>query len=249
LIGPIRAVRLSAEIKLQIVRAISKATTDGMSVKRACEVLMLDPRRPRRWTRGRKRAVVAETDLMDHPPTARRRPHALLEAERTEIRAAATDDELAHLRHRKLAHTLSRQGRVFCSESSVLRELRSAGLVPAYQRRSRPSRPRPLTDESEPNRTWPYDITTLPTLHGDYHLVPVLDACSRKIVGRHFSPEATSEAVQTAWGKSLAAEGLLGTDGPPLPVAAPGRGTQMTSLSSEAPLREASTNTSTSAPA
>lgn len=231
MIGPIRAVRLSAEIKLQIVRAISKATTDGMSVNRACEVLMLDPRRLRRWTRGRERASVVQTDLMDRPPIARRRPHALLEAERAEIRAAAAEDELAHLRHRKLAHALSRQARVFCSESSVLRELRSAGLVPLYQRRSRPSRPRPETDETEPNRTWRYDITTFPTLSGDYHLVPVLDACSRKIVGRCFSPEATSESVQSAWGKSLAAEGLLGADGPPLPMAASDRGTQMTSRS------------------
>ncbi len=174
---------------------------------------------------------MTEVDLMDRPPVARCHPHALREEERREIRAAATEDELAHLRHRKLAHALSRQARVFCSESSVLRELRSAGLVPAYQRRSRLARPRPVTDESEPNRTWRYDITTFPTLHGDYHLVPVLDACSRKIVGRHFSPEATSEAVQSAWGKSLAAEGLLGTDGPPLPVAASDRGTQMTSRS------------------
>lgn len=234
MIGPIRAVRLPAETKLQIVRAISKAKTDGMSVKKACEVLMLDPRRLRRWIRGRDRTVVAETDLMDRPPIARRRPHALLEAERTEIRAAAADDELAHLRHRKLAHALSRQARVFCSESSVLRELRSAGLVPVYRRRSHPSRPRPVTDETEPNRTWRYDITTFPTLSGDYHLVPVLDACSRKIVGRCFSPEATSESVQTAWGKSLAAEGLLSSDGPPMPVAASDRGTQMTSRSTRA---------------
>lgn len=64
--------------------------------------------------------------------------------------------------------------------------------------------------------------------------MPVLDACSRKIVGRSFSPEATSEAVQSAWGKSLAAEGLLAEDAPALPVAASDRGTQMTSRSTRA---------------
>lgn len=234
MIGPIRGVRLAAEIKRQIVRAVHEATTDGVSVRKACEVLMLDPRRLRRWIRGQDRAAMTEADLIDRSPVARCHPHALLEEERLEIRAAATEDELAHLRHRKLAHALSRQARVFCSESSVLRELRFAGLVPAYQRRSRPSRSRPETDETEPNRTWRYDITTLPTLSGDYHLVPVLDACSRKIVGRSFSPEATSEAVQTAWGKSLAAEGLLGAGGPPMPVAASDRGTQMTSRSTRA---------------
>ncbi|MEX1264705.1 MAG: DDE-type integrase/transposase/recombinase [Actinomycetota bacterium] len=234
MIGPIRGARLPAEIKLQIVRAVDEAQTAGMSVRRACEVLILDPRRLRRWIRGRDRAEMTEADLIDRPPVARRRPHALLEAERAEIRAAATEDALAQLRHRKLTHALSRQARVFCSESSVLRELRSAGLVPVYERRSRPSRPRPVTDESVPNRTWRYDLTTLPTLHGDYHLVPVLDACSRKIVGRYLSTEATSEAIQTAWGKALAAEGLLGADGPTPPVAASDRGTQMTSRSTRA---------------
>ncbi|MDP9302671.1 MAG: IS3 family transposase [Actinomycetota bacterium] len=233
MIGPIRGARLPAEIKLQVVRAVHEAADAGMSVRRACEVLMLEPRRLRRWIRGQDRAAMTEADLIDRPPVARCHPHALLAEERVH-RAAAAEDELAQLRHRKLAHALSRQARVFCSESSVLRELRSAGLVPAYQRRSRPARPRPVTDESEPNRTWRYDITTLPTLQGDYHLVPVLDACSRKIVGRHFSPEATSEAVQSAWGKALAAEGLLGADGPGLPAAASDRGTQMTSRSTRA---------------
>jgi putative transposase len=72
---------------------------------------------------------------------------------------------------------------------------------------------------------------TLPTSEGPYHLTLVLDACSRKIVGRHFSPEATSDAVQTAWGKALANEGLLAANGPALPVAASDRGTHMTSKS------------------
>jgi transposase len=220
LIGPIRGARLPAAIKLSIVRAVADAHADGVSVKRACEVLMLDPRRLRRWAKGRDRATLTEAELADHPPVARHRPHALLAEERREIRRAAADDALAHLRHRKLTHILSRQGRVFCSESSVLRELQAHGLVPLYQRRSRPARPRPEVDETEPNRTWRYDITTFPTLHGPYHLTPILDACSRKIVGRYFGPEATSWAVQTAWGKALAAEGLLGEHGPMLPAAA-----------------------------
>ena len=192
---------------------------------------MLGPRRYRRWVRGRDPVTLRVRHVQDASPVARRRPHSLLPVERKRIRAAAKRPELAALRHRKLTHHLSRTGEVFCSESSVLRELRAAGLVPVYQRRSRPVRPRPATDETEPNRTWRYDLTTLPTSEGPYHLIPVLDACSRKIVGRHFSPEATSDAVQTAWGKALAGEGLLAADGPDLPVAASDRGTQMTSRS------------------
>src|SRR5712691_9713914 len=98
----------------------------------------------------------------------------------------------------------------------------------------RPVRPRPEVDESEPNRTWRYDITSFPTIEGPYHLTPVIDGCSRKIVGHVFSPEAISQTIQDAWGKALASEGLLVADGPDLPAAASDRGTQMTSRSTRA---------------
>jgi putative transposase len=268
LTGPIRGVRLPAGVKLQIVRAVEAAKRAGFSLERACEVILLDPRRLRRWIERARGAVdsgsnppqktaqegsqgrlfsegpsdprewvpagLAEGDLTDRPPVARRSPHRLLEAERAEILHAAGEDHLAHLRHRKLTHHLSRESRVFCSESSVLRVLRDAGKVPVYERRHRPVRPRPEIDASAPNRSWSYDLTTFPTPAGDYHLVPVLDACSRKIVGRSFSPEATSHTVQLAWGKALAAEGLLAEEGPAMPVAHSDRGTQMTSRSTQA---------------
>lgn len=234
MIGPIRGSRLAAEIKLAIVRAVRQATEEGMRVARACEVLMLDPRRVRRWM-GRVPGQVTEADLVDLPPVAHRHPHSLLPSERAEILTAAKDDDLADLRHRKLTHELSRRERAYCSASTTLRVLRSENLVPSYQRRSRPVRPRPAeADESEPNRTWRYDLTSFPTLEGPYHLVPVIDGCSRKIVGHSFSPEATSATVQDAWGKALAAEGLLVAEGPELPAAASDRGTQMTSRSTRA---------------
>ena len=266
--GPIRGRRLPAEVKLHIVRAIAGAKGAGFSLERACEVILLDPRRLRRWiararnagtsgstspvrtaqegSQGRlfaaepsdrsKRGLPAltEADLTDLPPVARRAPHRLLASERAEILAAADEDALAHLRHRKLTHHLSRGNRVFCSESSVLRVLREAGKVPVYTRRSRPVRPRPVIDASAPNTSWSYDLTTLPTRAGDYHLCPVIDACSRKIVGRSFSPEATSATVQLAWGKALANEGLLVQEGPQMPGAHSDRGTQMTSRSTRA---------------
>jgi len=255
-------------LKLQIVRAIDHAKRTGMTLERACEVILLEPRRLRRWVaRARNargscstppektaqegsqgllfstdgpgepewdRSRLTEADLADMPPVARVRPHRLMEAERSEIAAAADEDALAHLRHRKLTHHLSRQGRVFCSESSVLRVLRVTSKVPVYIRRSRPLRPRPELDASAPNRSWGYDLTTFPTRAGDYHLCPVIDACSRKIVGRSFSPEATSATVQLAWGKALASEGLLAEEGPELPAAHSDRGTQMTSRSTQA---------------
>ncbi len=122
---------------------------------------------------------------------------------------------------------------MYCSESSVLRILRAAGKVPRYVRRHRPERPQSQDRASKPNTCWDYDLTEFPTLHGPYFLAPVLDRCSRKIVGRSFAPEATSATVQTAWGKSLANEGLLADEGPELPNAHSDRGTQMTSRSTQ----------------
>ena len=234
MIGPIRGTRLPAETKLAIVRAVHGATRQGVRVHRACDVLMLDPRRLRRWMAGRPPGAVTEDALTDVPPVAHRHPHALLPAERAEILAAAREDDLADLRHRKLTHELSRRDRAYCCPSTTLRVLRSEHLVPSYQRRSRPVRPRPETDESEPNRTWRYDLTSFPTLEGPYHLVPVIDGCSRKIVGHAYSPEATSTTVQDAWGKALASEGLFAASGPELPAASSDRGTQMTSRSTRA---------------
>lgn len=231
--GPSRGRRLTAEVKRWLVGAITEAQKGGMPITRACEILMIDPRRVRRWVAGRDPSSLTEDELTDTPPVAKVRPHKLTESERKEIVKAARAEKLAHLRHRKLTHTLARQNRVFCAPSTTLRVLRAEGLVPVYHHRSRLSRPRPETDESEPNRTWRYDIVELPTLAGPYHLVPVLDACSRKITGRYFGPEQTSEAVQIAWDKALAEEGLLVEDAPRLPVAASDRGTQMTSKSTQ----------------
>ncbi len=248
-----------------MVRAVCAAKAAGFTIERACRVIMLDPRRLRRWMarariswvpestpsaktaprpsqgrlfeqEGPPRPVsrFAEADLTDRSSIARVSPHRLTEAERAEILRAADEDRLAHLRHRKLCHQLSREDRVYCSESSVLRVLRAAGKVPRYTLRRRPERPRSQQRASRPNAVWDYDLTEFPTLAGPYHLVPVLDRCSRKIVGRHFGPEATSAAVQTAWGKSLANEGLLAEEGPELPAAHSDRGTQMTSRSTQA---------------
>ena len=231
--GPIRGARLSAEVKRFIVRAVTDAKSNGMPIARSCAILMVDARRVRRWIRGRDPQALTESDLADVPPIAKVCPHALTKNERAAIVRAARTKRLADLRHRKLTHTLSRQDKVFCSPSTTLRVLRAESLVPVYHHRSRPARPRPVTDESQPNQTWRYDFLTFPTRAGDYHLVPVLDACSRKITGRYFGPEQTSAAVHIAWDKALAKEGLLAEDAPKLPMAASDRGTQMTSKSTQ----------------
>ena len=85
MIGPIRGTRLPAEIKLHIIRAVENANAEGISVRRGCEVLMVSPRRLRRWIRGREVLALGEADLGDTPPVPRRRAHALLPSERQAI--------------------------------------------------------------------------------------------------------------------------------------------------------------------
>jgi transposase InsO family protein len=158
---------------------------------------------------------------------ARIRPHALRPAERAEVARAALEDDKAHLRHRKLAHTLSREERVFCSESSVLRVLRAEALVPAYRRTPRPKRAKPEVAANRPNQSWRYDFTRVPTRAGTWYLLPLLDACSKKIVGWSFEPRETAAMLERTWGKALASEGLLGLEERELPGAVSDRGTQM----------------------
>ena len=121
--GPIRGTRLPAEVKRFIVRAVTDAKTSGMPIAQSCAILMIDPRRVRRWIRGRDPHTLTEFDLVDVPPIAKVCPHAITKTERKEIVKAAKDKRFAHLRHRKLTHTLSRMNRVFCSPSTTLRVL------------------------------------------------------------------------------------------------------------------------------
>lgn len=210
------------------MRAVQDACTDGFTLKRACAVIVLSPRRLRRWTGGRDPQALGAAEITDRPPVARTHPHALTPKERAEVKAAAREQAMAHLHHRKLTHTLSRQGRVFCSESTTLRVLREEGLVPTYRRTRKPKRIKPEVPAEQPNQAWRFDFTDVPTRAGTWHLLPLLDACSRKIVGWSFEARETADMLERTWGKALAAEGVLGSETSPMPASVSDRGTQMT---------------------
>jgi transposase InsO family protein len=159
---------------------------------------------------------------------ARTHPHALTPGERAEVTAAAGEDATSHLHHRKLTHTLSRQERVWCSESSTLRILRQEGLVPAFRRTRKPKRTKPEVPAERPNQSWRFDFTDVPTRAGTWHLLPLLDACSRKIVEWSFEARETADVVERTWGKALASEGLLALPPEELPASVSDRGPQMT---------------------
>lgn len=79
------------------MRAVEEARKGGFTVKRACEVILLSPRRLRGWAGGRDPGVLEVGDLADRPPIARTHPHALTPGEREEVKVAAREPDKAHL--------------------------------------------------------------------------------------------------------------------------------------------------------
>jgi putative transposase len=146
LTGAIRETRLPAEIKLALIGAITEAKEAGFPVVRACEVLMLQPRRFHRWLKGRDPKALTAEDVTDEPPVPKMSPHQITDEQRRAIIDAARDEANSDKAHRKLAHHLSRTAAAFVSESTVLRVLRSVQLVCGFKGRAgRPqaAKPRP----------------------------------------------------------------------------------------------------------
>lgn len=157
--GAIRGARLPAEVKLALIGAITEAKDAGFTIVRACEVLMLQPRRVHRWLKGRDPDSLTAEDVTDEPPVAKTTPHQITDDERAAIIAAARDEANSDKAHRKLAHHLSRTERAFVSESTVLRVLRSVALVCRFQGRAgRPKSTKPETVVEAPNEIWAWDI-------------------------------------------------------------------------------------------
>lgn len=229
--GAIRGTRLPAEIKLALIGAITEAKEAGFPVVRACEVLMLQPRRFHRWLKGRDPKALTAEDVTDEPPVPKTMPHQITDEERHAIIDAARDEANSDKAHRKLAHHLSRTATAFVSESTVLRVLRSVQLVCGFKGRvGRPKAAKPETAVEAPNEIWAWDISYCRVGDSFWYLMAIIDLFSRKIVGHAVRPSATSDDVKDVFDKALANEGLLGMDSK-MPTSLSDRGPQMRSKS------------------
>jgi len=229
LTGAIRGTRLPAEVKLALVGAITEAREAGFPVVRACEVLMLQPRRFHRWLKGRDPKTLTADDVTDEPPVPKTTPHQITDGEREAIIEAARDEANSDKAHRKLAHHLSRTAVAFVSESTVLRVLRSVQLVCRFSGRAgKPKATKPETAVEAPNEIWAWDISYCRVGDSFWYLIAIIDMFSRKIVGHAVRPSATSDDVKDVFDKALANEGLLGMDSR-MPASLSDRGPQMRS--------------------
>lgn len=117
LIGAIRGYRLDPEVKLELVGAVVDAKREGFAISRSCELLMLCRRRFHRWVEGKDLDSLRPEDLADEPPIPKTVANQITESERAAIIDAGGDPDNSHLRHRKLAHALSRREICFVSPS------------------------------------------------------------------------------------------------------------------------------------
>ncbi|MGQ0679633.1 MAG: transposase [Actinomycetota bacterium] len=228
--GAIRGNRLAPEVKLELVGAVVDAKRQGFAISRSCELLMLCRRRFHRWVAGKDLDNLKAEDLIDAPPVPKTVANKITRQERQTIIDAATDPNNSHLRHCKLAHTLSRHEICFVSPSTTLRVLRSVQLVSDFVRQPRPTHQKPEKMATEPNQIWGWDLSWIKVAGGFWYLIAIIDLYSRKIVGHAVRPHATSEDVKDVFDKALSNEGLLAEDSP-MPKSLSDRGSQMRSKS------------------
>ena len=196
---------------------IDEAKETGVTVKKACEIIVLPRDRYYAWLRGRRPEGVAEADLEDRKSTPGCTPHKITPSEREEIIGLAKDDDYADLSHRKLAVTALDEGKVAASPSTFYREMKKEELV-GKPKRSRPKNlAKPEIEAERPNEVWQYDVTYLRLLAGIFvYIIFILDRYSRKIVGARVSHSRKSEDIIAAWDLALEFEGLLQSDEKPL---------------------------------
>jgi putative transposase len=227
-VGPITGLRLSAEIKLNILDLIETSQQQGVSVRRTCLILMIEHRRIVRWQQ-RARLGHGLEDVRSGPPEAL---HRILPEEVTRIIAMAKAEEYVDLSHRILAITACDQDLFQASFSTVYRVLQAEGLTTARG----PGGPRngnskaPIRkDLTGPNQRWCWDISYLMTHEkGQYlYLYLLLDEWSRKAIQWRIAWMQTAEESRLLLEGGLVEQSILDLPEAERPELINDRGRQM----------------------
>ena len=171
------------EQKVDILSMTKRAKNRGISITRACALLMIERRRVVRWRRKEKYGQ----SIGNLKPGPRYPSHKLLPEEKTAVLQMAKKEEYADLSHRILAVTAWDLSVFFVSFSSVFRILRSAGMT-AMRGIHKPHNGRSIPPDRKeitgPNQRWCWDISYLPTHERGIfvYLYLLLDEYSRKAI-------------------------------------------------------------------
>lgn len=203
---------VSAEAKLELVRAVGQAQRKGMALRKACEIIELPRARYYQWLGGREPDDLTLADFSRCQAESKPSVQRITEVEREAIVEAAKDEAKVDLHHRKLAHTLGREGIAYVSESTVFRVLKAEGLVSPRRVRRRLVAEHPELMASGPRQVWCWDFSYLKIGLVFWYILAIIDQYSRKIVGCDLVCQATAEEAKRVWDEALAAEGLLDTE-------------------------------------
>ena len=190
------------------VRDIEVAQRAGARLDVACQVAGITLRTLQRW---KLEDGLVRGDL--RPATLRPRPvHALTEAERHAVLAAANEARFADLPPARIVPMLADEGIYLASESTFHRLLREAGQTTHRGRAKAPAASRPPSTHiaTAPRQVWCWDMTYLPaTVAGRwFHLYLILDLYSRKIVGWEVHDTDASEHAAHLVRRTALAEGI-----------------------------------------
>jgi putative transposase len=224
---------LTPEERQGILDLIAEAKADGLSVKRACDVLGLSSRTIQRW---QALVQLLPAQASTAPAVTQSRPHNALTASKTgAIIALVKSPKHADANCRELALALQTDlTPTYVSHVTIWRYERALTCNGPRGRQvsQGQSRTAPDTDWGDaPNQLGDWDITYLHTQEPRVflYLYSLLDHWSRKNIAWHICPQLTSDEVQTLWDHGLINEALLDQPAHTWPKSLSDQGTQMRS--------------------
>lgn len=211
-----------------ILDLVAEAMSQGLSQKRACQVLSLSPRTLQRW-----REPVEERATAAHP-----RPYnALLPAESRAVEAIIRSPQHADMSCRELSLALLEgPASIYVSHVTIWQRQVAMNCNGPRGRRARRSGAVAAPDTSfvtGPNQLWGWDITYLRLIepYTFLYLYALMDHFSRKVIAWLISRWLRSEEVQRLWDQGLSEAGLLDLPVEQWPKSLSDRGAQMRSIS------------------
>lgn len=218
--------RCNTELKQSVITLCHCARKHGVTQKRYCELIRLQPRRLQRWIR---RDNLEDGQPGYLPGTA---PHQILTSEKTAILDYAEKEEYADMSHRTLAYTAMDIGDLVASPSTFYRVMFQKnltghrGISRAHTGNGAPPKREKLDG---PLQRLCWDISYLRTFDkwNFLYLYVLLDEWSRKVLGWSVNHRESYEVAMKMLDDVFMREGILDMNEKDRPAVINDRGSQM----------------------
>jgi transposase InsO family protein len=227
--GELSAERYDEEFKKNVLSCFEEAKSGGMSLKRFCEILQLNPRRLHRW--------LERDDLKDKKPgfAPGAAPHALTSKEKSVILDQAKNEQYADISHRILAYRSLDGDVIHASPSSFYRVMKDAGLTEhrGRHRGHRNNKPPVREELTGPLQRICWDISYIRTnvKYTYLYLYLILDEWSRKALQWAIEWELSKDVAKGLFSELFLREGIIDIPVIDRPSVINDRGGQMKAIS------------------